>query len=139
MLGRTLDNFRCLGSIPSIPFLYINQRKEETMNNQKDNYMDFVPENSVVDMIEPSLTTIHAKSIEKALIDAINYEMKQIGNTDVKITNIRPFITDNKQFAFADVSYTWWLNSWDNKVVHKDMIFALVDVINNRWTSPIFR
>lgn len=38
----------------------------------------------------------------------------------------------------ADVSYTWWLNSWDNKVVHKDMIFALVDAINNRWTSPIF-
>lgn len=75
------------------------------MNNQKDNYMDFVPEISVVDKIEPSLTTIHAKSIEKALIDAINYEMKQIGNTDVKITNIRPFITDNKQFAYADVSY----------------------------------
>ena len=48
------------------------------------------------------------------------------------------FITDNKQFAYADVSYTWWLNSWDNKVVHKDMIFALVDAINNRWTSPIF-
>ena len=53
MLGRTLDNFRCLGSIPSIPFLYINQRKEEAMNNQKDNYMDFVPEISVVDKIEP--------------------------------------------------------------------------------------
>lgn len=108
------------------------------MNNQKDNYMDFVPEISVEDMSKFNFTTIHAKNIEKSLIDAINYEMKQIGNTDVKITNIRPFITDNKQFAFADVSYTWWLNSWDNKVVHKDMIFALVDAINNRWTSPIF-
>lgn len=95
------------------------------MNNQKDNYMDFVPEISVEDVSKFNFTTIHAKNIEKSLINAINYEMKQIGNTDVKITNIRPFITDNKQFAFADVSYTWWLNSWDNKVVHKDMIFAL--------------
>lgn len=77
------------------------------MNNQKDNYMDFVPEISVEDMSKFNFTTIHAKNIEKSLIDAINYEMKQIGNTDVKITNIRPFITDNKQFAFADVSYTW--------------------------------
>lgn len=72
------------------------------------------------------------------LINAIMYEMEQLGNTDISIDNIRFFTEGNRQFAMADVSYTWWLNSWDNKVVHKDMIFALVDAINNRWTSPIF-
>lgn len=70
------------------------------------------------------------------LINTIYYEMKQLGNTDVVIDNIRLFTEEDKQYAIADVSYTWRLNAWDKKVNHKDMIFVLVD--DNRWLSPIF-
>lgn len=70
------------------------------------------------------------------LINTIIYEMEQLGNTDIVVDNIRLFTEENKQYAMADVSYTWWLNAWDKKVQHKDMIFVLVD--ENRWLSPIF-
>lgn len=73
--------------------------------------------------------------MKEKLIETINYEMEQIGNTDVLIENIRFFEVDNKQYALADISYTWWLHSWDKKVTHKDMIFVLVD---DRWISPLF-
>lgn len=73
---------------------------------------------------------------KKSLIKSINYEMEQLGNTDVVIDNIQLFTEKNKQYAMADVSYTWWLNAWDKRVCHKDMIFVLVD--NDRWLSPIF-
>ena len=72
------------------------------------------------------------------LINAINYQMEQLGNTDVSIDNIRFFTEENRLFAMADVTYTWYVNSWDKKVCHKDMIFALVDEKENRWLSPIF-
>lgn len=72
------------------------------------------------------------------LLKAINYEMEQLGNTDVVVKNIHFFTEDNRQYAFADVSYTWFLNGWDKRVYHKDMIFVLVDADNNRWLSPIF-
>ena len=72
------------------------------------------------------------------LINAINYEMEQLGNTDVSVKNIRFFTKENRLFAMADVTYTWYVNSWDKKVHHKDMIFALVDEKENRWLSPIF-
>lgn len=75
-------------------------------------------------------------SMKDKLINTINYEMEQVGNTDVVIDNIRFFTDDNKQHAMADVSYTWWLNAWDKRVYHKDMIFTLVD--DDRWISPIF-
>lgn len=74
--------------------------------------------------------------MEDMLINAIEYEMEQLGNTDVVIDNIRLFTEENKQYAIADVSYTWWLNGWAKKICHKDMIFVLVD--DNRWVSPIF-
>lgn len=72
------------------------------------------------------------------LLKAINYEMEQLGNTEVLIDNIRFFTEGNRQFAMADVSYTWYVNAWDKKVYHKDMIFALVDEKENKWLSPIF-
>lgn len=75
---------------------------------------------------------------EMCLINAIMYEMEQLGNTDVSIDNIRFFTEGNRQFAMADITYTWYINSWDKKVCHKDMIFALVDEKENRWLSPIF-
>ena len=75
---------------------------------------------------------------EMCLINAIMYEMEQLGNTDVSVDNIRFFTEGNRQFAMADVSYTWYVNAWDKKVCHKDMIFALVDENENRWLSPIF-
>ena len=74
-------------------------------------------------------------NMEQKLIETIEYEMQQIGNTDVSIENIRLFNTEGKQYALADVSYTWWLNAWDKKVEHWDMIFVLV---NNEWKSPLF-
>lgn len=70
------------------------------------------------------------------LINTINYEMEQVGSTDVVIDNIRFFTDDNKQYAMADVSYIWWLNGWDKRVCHKGMIFMLVD--DDRWISPMF-
>lgn len=73
--------------------------------------------------------------MRKKLIYAINYEMAMIGNTDVIIDNIRFFERDNNQYAMADVSYTWWLDAWDNKVNYKDMIFVFID---GKWFSPIF-
>ena len=73
--------------------------------------------------------------MEQELIKAIEYEMEQIGNTDVQIENIRFFEKDGKNYAFADVSYIWWLNAWDKKVEHKDMIFVLE---KNGWKSPLF-
>lgn len=73
--------------------------------------------------------------MEQKLIETIEYEMQQIGNTDVSIENIRLFDADGKQYALADVSYTWWLNAWDKEVKHLDMIFVLVD---NEWKSPLF-
>lgn len=75
---------------------------------------------------------------EMYLINAINYEMERLGNTDVSVDNIRFFTEGNRLFAMADVSYTWYVNSCDKKVCHKDMIFALVDEKENRWLSPIF-
>lgn len=69
------------------------------------------------------------------LVETIEYEMQQIGNTNVAIENIRLFKTDGKQYALADVSYKWWLNAWDKEVKHCDMIFVLVD---NEWKSPLF-
>ena len=69
---------------------------------------------------------------EMYLINAIMYEMEQLGNTDVEITNIRLFIDDNKRFALADVSYTWWLHGLGKRINRKNMIFALVDEKENR-------
>ena len=73
--------------------------------------------------------------MEQKLIETIEYEMQQIGNTDVSIENIRLFNTEGKQYALADISYIWWLNAWDKKVKHWDMIFVLV---NGEWKSPLF-
>ena len=73
--------------------------------------------------------------MEQRLIETIKYEMQQIGNENVKIENIRLYDTDGKQYALADVSYTWRLNAWDKEVKHKDMIFVLV---NDEWKSPLF-
>lgn len=73
--------------------------------------------------------------MKNKLIETINYEMQQIGNEDVQIENIRFFISNNYQCALADVSYKWWLNAWNKQVVHKDVLFVLVD---NKWQSPIF-
>jgi len=76
--------------------------------------------------------------MEDMLLKAINYEMEQLGNTDVVVRNIHFFTEENRQYAFADVSYIWFLNGCDKRVCHKDMIFVLVDKDNNRWLSPIF-
>ena len=81
-------------------------------------------------------TNLIEKAIECSLIDTINKEMQLIGNTDVDISNIRLFVKGNTQYALADVSYTWFLNAWDHRVLHKDMIFVLTD--DGRWISPIF-
>lgn len=37
--------------------------------------------------------------MSEKLIETINYEMQQVGNTDVLINNIRFFETDNKKYA----------------------------------------
>lgn len=48
--------------------------------------------------------------MEDMLLKAINYEMEQLGNTDVVVRNIHFFTEENRQYAFVDVSYIWFLN-----------------------------
>lgn len=84
--------------------------------------------------IEQAKKTLEELYKEK-LIETIEYEMQQIGNTNVSIENIRLFNTEEKQYALADISYIWWLNAWDKKVKHSDAIFVLVD---DEWKSPLF-
>jgi hypothetical protein len=56
MLGRTLDNSRCLSSIPSIPFLYINQRKNEVKDMKVINKVHCIS-NYSLDEIQNTLNT----------------------------------------------------------------------------------
>jgi hypothetical protein len=74
-------------------------------------------------------------ALTESLTKTIMSKMKEIGNTDVKISNIRFFHEAGKQYAFADISYTWYLNAWGKQVTHNDMIFALID---NQWCNPLF-
>lgn len=73
--------------------------------------------------------------MKQHLVERIKYEMEQLGNKDVKVENIRMFTSGNRQCAWADVSYTWWLNAWDKEVMHKDTLFVLAD---DGWKSPLF-
>lgn len=72
--------------------------------------------------------------LKEKLIEEFKECMNSSGNTNAAIKNIRMFYTEDKYYAFADVSYVWWLNAWDKRVEHKDMIF----VFDTNWKSPIF-
>lgn len=82
-----------------------------------------------------NFTEEQENTMKQTLINTIEYEMQQIGNTNVSIENIRLFVQNGKQYALADISYTWWLNAWDKRVTHWDMIFVLDE---NEWKSPLF-
>ena len=79
------------------------------------------------------------EKLKESLIDYFKYEMRQIGNSDYSIDNIRFFEEENKIYALADIKYTWWLNAWDKKVNMKDVLFVIVDIFGiGEWKSPIF-
>ena len=76
--------------------------------------------------------------MKESLIDYFSYEMRKRGNRDYQIDNIRIFDSDVKQYAFADINYTWCLNCWDKAVEHKDMIFVMCGAFGFcEWKSPL--
>ncbi|ENZ28706.1 hypothetical protein [Enterocloster clostridioformis] len=76
--------------------------------------------------------------MKESLIDYFSYEMRKRGNRDYQIDNIRIFDSDVKQYAFADIKYTWCLNCWDKAVEHKDMIFVMCEAFGFcEWKSPL--
>ena len=51
------------------------------------------------------------EKLKESLIDYFKYKMRQIGNSDYSIDNIRIFEEENKIYALADIKYTWWLRN----------------------------
>jgi hypothetical protein len=74
--------------------------------------------------------------LEKSLIDFIEKKNNENGNTDVKVSNIRFWNNGDLQNAFADVSFTWYLNAWAKPTKLIDVVFLFR---NGEWiTSTIF-
>lgn len=79
------------------------------------------------------------EKLKESLIDYFKYEMRQVGNSDYSIDNIRFFEEENKTYALADIKYTWWLNAWDKKINMKDVLFVIVYTFGiGEWKSSIF-
>lgn len=73
--------------------------------------------------------------MRESLIEFINKEMERMGNTDVKISNIRLYQRPEWD-AFVDVSFTWYLNGWEKPTNLTDVVFVFRD---GKWhTSMIF-
>lgn len=68
---------------------------------------------------------------EKELTNWIKEKLTNRGDKDIIVSNIK-FIDD--YVALADVSYTWFLNAWEKRAEHKDMLFVYKD---ETWHSPV--
>lgn len=78
---------------------------------------------------------MNEEDVKKSLIEFINKKMKEMGNTDVKIGNIR-VVQRPDWNAFVDVSFTWYLNGWAKPTDLTNVYFAFRD---GEWhTSTIF-
>lgn len=63
---------------------------------------------------------------KKSLEEFINKKMEEMGNTDVKIGNIR--LGQRPEWdAFVDISFTWYLNGWEKPTDLTDVYFAFRD------------
>lgn len=68
---------------------------------------------------------------EKELTNWIVEKLTERGDKDIVVSNIK-FIDDYA--VLADVSYTWFLNSWDKRAEHKDVLFVYKD---GTWHSSL--
>ena len=73
--------------------------------------------------------------LRSQLREKIFSKMEEYGNKDVVVDYISLYYAEEPIYALADVSYTWSLNGYAKRIVHKSMIFVLKD---NMWHSPIF-
>lgn len=69
--------------------------------------------------------------MKESLIEFINSEMKRMGNTDVKISNIR-LCQRSEVDALVDLSFTWYLNGWEKPTTLTDVIIVFRE---GKWIS----
>lgn len=75
------------------------------------------------------------EKLTKSLIEFITKKNDDNGNTDLKIENIRFWDDHGAIYAYADVSFTWYLNGWEKPTVLNDTIFLYR---NEEWYTPTF-
>ena len=71
--------------------------------------------------------------LRESLIEFINSEMERIGNTDVKISNIRLYQRPEVD-AMVDLSFTWYLNGWEKPTALTDVIIVFRE---GKWISSV--
>ena len=71
--------------------------------------------------------------LRENLIAFINKEMENMGNTDVKISNIR--LRQRPEWeAFVDISFIWYLNGHEKHTTLTDTLFIFRD---GKWISSV--
>lgn len=76
---------------------------------------------------------MNEEEVKKSLIEFINKKMEEMGNTDIKIKNIR--VMQRPEWdALADISYIWYLNGWEKRANFTDVVFAFREGV---WHSSI--
>ncbi len=73
--------------------------------------------------------------LEEKLKEFYFHECERIGNKNCNIENITMFDNGTNIYAYADLSYKWFLNAWEKNVEHKEMIFVYM---NEKWQCPLF-
>lgn len=71
--------------------------------------------------------------LRESLIEFINSEMEKMGNTDVKISNIR-LCQRPEVDAFVDLSFTWYLNGHEKPTKMTDVLIVYRE---GKWISSI--
>lgn len=69
------------------------------------------------------------KRLEEKVKKYFLQKCKEKGYKNCEISNIRIINEGNEElpcdiYALADVKYTWFLNAWDKKAEHKDVVFT---------------
>lgn len=76
---------------------------------------------------------MNESEMRESLIEFINKEMERMGNTNVKISNIR--LRQRPEWeAFVDVSFTWYLNGWEKPTTLTDVLIVYRE---GKWISSI--
>ena len=69
--------------------------------------------------------------MEKSLVNFVTRKLTEQGSKNIVINNIK--FTENN-VAFADVSYTWYLNGWEKRAEHKETVFVYAE---GTWHSTL--
>ena len=71
--------------------------------------------------------------MKESLIEFINNEMERMGNTDVKISNIR--LRQRPEWeAFVDVAFIWYLNGHEKPTTLTDVLIVFRE---GKWISSV--